>query len=94
MYEGILRQMRECVLNDRIVIPDHAAAAMDQDLLFREDIEHCILIGEIVERQWDKKHREYKYAIAGEAEDGSEIELIAKLHKLGETYIITIFRVY
>jgi hypothetical protein len=94
MHEGVLRRMQECVLNDRLIIPSHAASAMDQDLLTREDIEHCILVGDIVERQWDKKYREYKYVIGGEAEDGSAMDVVAKLHKVGDTYVITVYRVY
>ena len=86
--------MRECVLKDRLIIPRHAATAMDQDLLTREDIEHCILVGEIVERQWDKKYREYKYVIGGEAEDGSAMDVVAKLHQVGDTYVTIVYRVY
>lgn len=94
MYEGILRQMRECVMNRRFIISIHAAVAMKQDLLFTEDVEHCVLMGEIVERQWDRVYNEYKYVIAGEAEDGDEIEVVAKLQQIGTTIVITVFRVY
>ena len=75
-------------------MPVHAAAEMKRDLLRRADIEHCILIGEIVERQWDRVYNEYKYVIAGEAENGNEIEVVAKLQQIGTTIIITVFRVY
>ncbi len=86
--------MQDCVHTGRLIIPVHAAAEMKRDLLRRADIGHCILIGEIVERQWDKVYNEYKYVIAGEAENGDEIEVVAKLQQIGTTIVITVFRVY
>lgn len=78
-----------------MVIPTHAFVAMTQDLFTPEDIYHCILQGEIVERQWDRNYGEYKYVLDGEAEDRSGMQLIAKLHQIThDTYIITVYRVY
>lgn len=94
MYEGVLRKMQECVQKGTLIIPVHAAAALKQDLLFREDVEHCIMIGEIVERQWDRVYNEHKYVIAGEAESGGEIAVVAKLQQINGTIVITVFRVY
>lgn len=95
MYRNILEQMQECVWQRRVVIPTHAFVAMTQDLFTPEDIYHCILQGEIVERQWDRKYGEYQYVLDGEAEDGSGMQLVAKLHRITrDTYIITVYRVY
>ena len=95
MYRNILEQMQECVWQRRVVIPTHAFVAMTQDVFTPEDIYHCILQGEIVERQWNRNYSEYKYVLDGEAEDGSGMQLVAKLHQITrDTYIITVYRVY
>ena len=94
MYEGILLRMRECVGADKFFITPHALVAIEQDLLTSADVISCLLAGEIVERQKDRKSGEYKYVIAGQAEDGSEIEVVAKLHKVGDVYVITVYRIY
>ena len=69
-------------------------AAIAQDRLTREDAEYCILNGEIVERQKDRVSGEFKYIIYGPSEDGSEIEVVAKITLVGDTYVITVYRVY
>ena len=94
MYDGVLRKMQECVSDGRLRFPLHALVALEQDLLTRQDARHCILNGEIVARQWDRPYNEYKYVIAGEAEDEREIEVVAKLRQVGETVIITVYWVY
>jgi len=38
----------------QIVVPQHAFEEMNHDDLLQMDVEHCILMGEIVERQWDQ----------------------------------------
>lgn len=94
MYEGILLRMRGCIGAGKFYISPHALVAIEQDLLTSNDVIVCILAGEIVERQKDRKPGEYKYIIAGQAEDGSEIEVVAKSHKVGDVYIITVYRIY
>ncbi len=94
MFDGVLRLMRECVVDGKLIFPFYSLAALDQDLLNRDDVRHCILSGEIVERQWDRNYNEYKYVIAGSVEDGREIEVVAKLRQIGDTVIITVYCVY
>ena len=43
---------------------------------------------------WDRPYNEYKYVIAGEAEDEREIEVVAKLRQMGDTVVITVYCVY
>jgi hypothetical protein len=93
MYDHILEKMIECVWNGNFFIPIHALVAIEQDLLTTEDVVNCVLEGEIVERQKDRTSGEYKYVIAGEALDNSPIEVVAKLHLVGDTYVITVYRV-
>ncbi len=58
------------------------------------DLEHCILIGKIITRQWDEKWSEWKYVIAGESLDGRAIDVVAKLGRNDDTVIITVFVIY
>ena len=94
MFDGVLGEMRKCVIEGKVIFPFYSLAALDQDLLNRDDVRHCILFGEIVERQWDRTYNEYKYIIAGSSEDGREIEVVAKLRQIGDTVIITVYCVY
>jgi len=65
----------------------------DDDLL-AADLEHCILAGEIIARQWDEKWDEWKYLIAGEALDNRSIDVVAKLGRNDDTIVITVYVVY
>jgi hypothetical protein len=86
MYPRILARMRECVRQNRIITTIHALEEMDADDLLKEDLEHCILHGEIVARQWDDDFQEYKYLVGGTALDSEEIEVVAKVR--GDTAIV------
>lgn len=94
MYNNILEKMIECIWQGNFVITMHAEIALKQDLLKAEDVVNCILSGEIVERQKDRQSGEYKYVIAGESVHNIALEVVAKLHALGDTYVITVYRVY
>ena len=94
MYDKILEKMIECIWRGNFVITIHAEVALKQDLLKAEDVVNCVLHGEIVERQKDRQSGEYKYVIAGESINNLPMEVIAKLHALGDTYVITVYRVY
>ena len=94
MYNSILTQMQECIWSGNFIIPTHALVAIAQDLLTREDAEHCVLNGKVIERQKDRFSGEFKYIISGPSEDWREIQVVAKLTLVGDTYIITVYRVY
>ena len=95
MYEKILARVRQCVESSQVVIPTHALVAMAQDLLTTEDVCHCLLIGEIVERQYDRRYREWKYVVDGESLKGDGLQVVLKLHQIaGGAYVITVYRVY
>ena len=92
MFKRILVKMRERVRLGRLTIPDHAFQEMLDDDLMPSDLKHCILYGEIVERQWDEKWSEWKYVIEGDAVDGDSIEVVAKLGP-DDTVVVTVYRV-
>lgn len=94
MYDKILELMIECVWNDTFIFPSHALIEMEKDLLTTEDVINCVLGGEIIERQKDRLSGEYKYVITGFALDERPIDVVAKLNLIGETYVITVYRVY
>ncbi|MEK6405907.1 MAG: DUF4258 domain-containing protein [Acidobacteriota bacterium] len=79
MYPNILTRMRESVRQNRIILTIHAIEEMDAEDLLKEDLEHCILRGEIGTRQWDGDYKEYKYILEGETLSGEEMEVVAKL---------------
>ena len=90
MYPRILGRMRESVRQNRIILTIHAIEEMDADDLLKVDLEHCILNGEIVARQWDSNFKHYKYILDGETLAGEEIEVVANL-KSDKIIIITTY---
>ena len=60
MSAKILQRIRRSVRDQTIVATQHAFAEMLQDDLLQDDIEHCLLTGQIIERQWDEDWQEWK----------------------------------
>ena len=50
----------------KYVMTLHAEEEMNDDGLSIFDVEHCLLTGEIIERQKDRKPGEWKYLVSGE----------------------------
>ena len=92
MFERVLRQMREKVRASHYIMTIHAEEEMNDDNLSIFDIERCILTGRIVERQRNGTTAEWKYCILGEALDGSQVEVVAKLSVTGKLVFITVYR--
>ena len=69
----------------------HAAEEMDNDSLTIYDVEHCILTGEILERQRDRATGESKYRIRGEGLQAEDVEVITKIGPTGKIVIITVY---
>lgn len=91
MFERILKRMREKIRERRYVMTLHAEEEMNDDDLTVYDVERCILTGEVLERQKDRVTAEWKYRIRGEAVDGSEVEVVAKLSPTSKLVIITVY---
>ncbi len=64
---------------------------MDDDDFSIFDVEHCILHGEIVERQKEHKLAEWKYLIQGTTFKGRGICVVTKISITGKLVIITVY---
>lgn len=91
MYASILRKMRSAARVGRIVVTEHAFDEVAFDDLLQVDLEHCILMGEIVERQWDEDFQEWKYVVEGESTDGENMAVVAKLGYKDNLVVITTY---
>jgi hypothetical protein len=73
----------------------HAIATRSNEMriddLSEDDIINGILTGEIIEDQFDIDYQDTKYIIYGDALDGREIGLVAKLDRYGNVAIITAY---
>lgn len=92
MFKKVLVEMRQRVRGGKMTLTLHAVDEMYDDELLPSDLEHCILFGEINERQWDEDWHEWKYVIEGPATDDSPIEAVAKLGRDDDTVVITVYR--
>ncbi|MGI8670762.1 MAG: DUF4258 domain-containing protein, partial [Aridibacter sp.] len=77
----------------KLVVTQHAFEEMNDDDLLQVDVEHCILTGEIFERQWDKEWNEWKYIICGESTEDDIMEVVIKVGHLESSIIITTYLV-
>jgi hypothetical protein len=91
MFARILTKFKDCVREGNLVVTQHAFEEMNDDDLLQADVEHCILNGEIVERQWDKQWQEWKYIIAGESADGRTFEVVLKSGRADNAVVITVY---
>lgn len=91
MLEKILKILRDKVRTRQYIMTFHAEEEMDNDGLTIFDVEHCILTGNIIERQKDKATGESKYRVHGQAFSGTKVEVIAKLTPTGKLAIITVY---
>jgi hypothetical protein len=91
MFTGVLKKFRDCVSNRKVVVTQHAFDETQDDDILQIDVEHCILTGEIVERQWDKEWHEWKYIVVGETTDGDDVGVVLKHGRGGNAVIITAY---
>lgn len=94
MFHSVLLKMRQRVRAGRMTLTIHAREEMYNDHLLTDNLENGILVGAIVERQWDEVWQEWKYVIAGDALDGRSLEIVAKLGHRADTLIITVYRIF
>jgi len=91
MYEGILRRMRDLVLDQQYVMTYHARQEMNEDGLSVFDVEQGIITGEVVERQRDRATGGWKYRILGETIEGDSMELVARFSFSGRVVVLTVY---
>ena len=91
MFDRILRRMRELVRTSQYVMTGHGFDQMETDRLTVFDVEHCILTGEVVERQKDRATGEWKHLVEGSTLDGMKDVVVGKI---GPTVKLVIIIVY
>jgi hypothetical protein len=64
---------------------------MEDDEFSIFDVEHCILHGEIVERQKERTFTEWKYLLRGVTFHAKGICVVAKISITGKLVIITVY---
>ncbi len=83
--------MREKIRRAEFVVTIHARKEMNEDELSVFDIEHCLLTGQIVERQRDQETSEWKYRVRGMDVADALIEVVAKFAPTGTLVVITAY---
>lgn len=92
MFEQILAELREAARGGRVYLTEHAREEMADEELSFQDVTHCILMGEIIEQQYDARRDENKYVIYGDCLNGDEIAVVAKLTYNRNVGVITVYR--
>ncbi len=65
---------------------------MDEDELSIFGVERAVLTGAIIGRQKDSEKGEWEYIVRGQAMDGLEIAVVAKLGLINRMVIIAVYR--
>ena len=88
MYKNVLVKMREKIRKRQYVMTLHANEEMENDALTIFDVEHCILSGEIIEKQKDRNTNEWKYVAKGECYglDKNSIVVVGKISVTDKFY--------
>ena len=92
MFERVLKRFRDNIRLRQYAMTIHAEEEMDDDRLSIFDVESAILTGQIIERQRDRKTREWKYVVIGGAIDGARVGVVGKLSSSGRLVILTTYR--
>jgi hypothetical protein len=91
LFKNILLSLKEKVRARLYVMTLHAEEEMINDKLTIFDVEHCILTGEILERQRDQKTEEWKYLVRGVNLEEKPISSVVKIGNTGKVIFITVF---
>ena len=91
MFSRTMKQMRESVRLRKYIVTLHAAEEMNDDGFSIFDVEHCILHGEIIERQKEKTIAEWKYLVHGVTFKERGLCVVTKTSVTGKLVIITVF---
>lgn len=69
----------------------HGHEKMESDRLTVFDVEHCILTGEIVERQKDRRTAEWKSLVRGKTLSGQKAVVVSKVGPTRKLIVITVY---
>jgi len=84
--------MRTLVRSRQYVMTLHADEEMDADGFSIVDVEHALLMGELVGRQTDRESRERKYLIQGpSADQTADLVVVVKFGLGGQLVIVTVY---
>jgi len=92
VFDRELRGFRESVRLGEYVITSHGLDEMEDDELSVLDLESCVFTGSIVERQRDRRTREWKYVVEGRALNGDGVAVVAKRLAGGKMGVLTVYR--
>lgn len=93
MFGRILLLFRVKIRTRSYIMTLHAEEEMANDDLTIFDIESCVLSGNIIQRQRDKRTSEWKYIIQGSDLNGNAVSVTVKLSVTGKLVFITVFSV-
>jgi len=78
VFDRVLRKMQELVWRNRYVITFHGVEEMEADRLTPTELESCILTGQVIGRERDRRTREWKYLVRGNTSADDEAVVVAK----------------
>ncbi len=87
---GILRRLRQKVIDRDYYLSSHADEEMQDDWLERADVENAILEGE-VQKKLTHDPRGIRYRIEGPAIDGRRIHVVCRLDEDDRLRVITVY---
>jgi hypothetical protein len=71
----------------------HGREEMEAEGLTVFDVEHCILTGDVVERQKDRETAEWKYLVQGKTLGEENAVTVAKIAPTGKLVMTTVWLV-
>lgn len=84
--------MQEAARAGRVRFRSHALDELANEALSPDDAINCILMGAIVEDQFDVDYEEMKYLIYGDTLSGDEMCVVAKWDDYHNVVVITVYR--
>lgn len=91
MLDRILRRLQALVRASEYLMTVHGHEEMQADGLTVYDVEQVILTGRIVERQRDRRRKEWKYLVEGATLTGDAAIVVAKIGPTGKLVIVTVY---
>lgn len=91
MFDRVLRRMQALVRASEYVVTLHGHEEMEADGLTVYDVEHVILTGRVVERQRDRRRKEWKYVVEGETLEGEAAVVVSRIGPTGKLVVLAVY---
>ena len=91
MFDRVLRRMQALVRASEYVMTLHGHEEMEADGLTVYDVERVIVTGRIVERQRDRRRKEWKYLVEGETLQGDAAVVVSKIGPTKKLVVLTVY---